>query len=190
MKSVKHSRGKERLSSNARREQDIIQVLETFDRESHPEGERLPTSVRLYRIKVVHTMLRAGVPLSKVDQFRDLLEEHACALTSATNLRQLLPFLHREELNVLKREIANKSLSIIFDDTTHVCEAMVIVVRYITDDWVIKQCVCRLLLLAKSMTGEEVARQIVMTLSTELGVLSHLLVASMHDRASMNNVAM
>jgi len=141
------------LSSNAQREQDIIQVLETFDRESHPEGERLPTSVHLYRIKVVRTMLRAGVLLSKVDQFRDL-EEHAFALTSATNLRQLLPFLHREELNVLKREIANKSLSIIFDGTTHVCEAMVIVVRYITDDWVIKRCVCRLLL-AKSMTGEE-----------------------------------
>jgi len=65
-------------------------------------------------------MLRAGVPLSKVDQFRDLLEEHAFALTSATNLRQLLPFLHCEELNVLKREIANKSLSIISDGTTHV----------------------------------------------------------------------
>ena len=135
-------------------------------------------------------MLRAGVPLSKVDQFRDLLEEHAFALTSATNLRQLLPFLHREELNVLKREIANKSLSIIFDGTTHVCEAMVIIVWYITDDWVIKLCVCRLMLLAKSMTGEEVARQILMTLSTELGALSHLVVASMHDCASVKNVAM
>jgi len=29
-----------------------------------------------------------------------------------------------------------------------------------------------------------------MTLSTELGVVSHLLVASMHDRASVNSVAM
>ncbi len=40
------------------------------------------------------------------------------------------------------------------------------------------------------MTGEEVARQIVMALSTELGVPSHLVVASMRDRASMNDVAM
>ena len=36
----------------------------------------------------------------------------------------------------------------------HVCEAFVIVIRYIRD-WVIKQRGCRLMLLAKSMTGEE-----------------------------------
>ena len=34
------------------------------------------------------------------------------------------------------------------------------------------------------------ARQIVMALSTELGVPSHLVMASMHDRGSVNNVAM
>ncbi len=129
LKSVKHGRGKKRLSLKAQQEQDIIQALETFDRECHPEGERLPTSVRLYRIKVVRTMLRAGVPLSKVDLFRDFLEEHAFALTSATNLRQLLLFIRHEEINYLKRVIANKSLSIIFDGTTHVCKAMVIVLR-------------------------------------------------------------
>ena len=99
----------------------------------------------LYRIKVVRTMLRAGIPLSKIDQFRDLLEEHAFALTSDTTLRQLLSFLHCEELNDLKRKIADKSLSIISDGTTHVCEAMVIVARYITDDWEIIQRVCRLM---------------------------------------------
>ena len=40
-------------------------------------------------------MLKAGVPLSKVDLFRDLLKEHGYALTSSTNLRQLIPFIHR-----------------------------------------------------------------------------------------------
>ena len=190
LKSVKHDKGKQRLSSNAQKEEDIIQALETFDREHHPEGERLPISVRLYRIKVVRTMLRAGVPLSKVDQFRDLLEEHAFALTSATNLRQLLPFIHHEEVSRLKNEIANRPLSIIFDGTTHVSEAMVIVLRFITDSWEIKQCVCRLMLLAKSMTGEELARQLITALSTELGVPSNLLVASMRDRASVNDIAM
>ena len=38
---------------------------------------------------------------------------------------------------------------------------MVIVVRYLINDWVIMQVVCRLMLLAKSMTGEEMARQII-----------------------------
>ena len=100
-------------------------------------------------------MLKAGVPLSKVDDlFRDLLKEHGYALMSSTNLRQLMPFIHQEE----KQEILNQPLSIIFDGTTHVCEAFVIVLCYLTDDWELKQCVGQLKLLAKTMTGEEIAQ--------------------------------
>ena len=189
IKSQKHSRGKSRLASNRKIEADIAQELKQFDSEVHPEGERLPETTRVYRVKVVTAMLKAGVPLFKIDSFRDLLEEHALSLSSSTNLRQLLPFILHEETNRLRKEIAGKHVSIIFDGTTHVCEAMVIVLRYV-DDWVINQSVCRLMLLAKSMSGEEVARQIIMTLSTELGIASSLVVAAMRDRASTNEVAM
>ena len=50
---------------------------------------------------------------------------------------------------------------------------MVIVLCYLTDNWQLKQCVGRLKLLAKSMTGEEVAQQIIVVLCTELGIASH-----------------
>ena len=93
-------------------------------------------------------------------------------------------------MSLLKEEITGKSVSIVFDGTTHVCEAMVIVIRFVQGDWSIKQSVCRLMLLAKAMTGDEIARQIIMVLSTELGISSHLVVAAMHDRASVNSVAM
>ena len=84
-------------------------------------------------------ILKAGVPLSQVDLFRDLLKEHGNALTSSINLRQLIPFIHQEELSRIKQEILNQPLSIIFDGTTHVCEAFVVVLRYLTDDWELKQ---------------------------------------------------
>ena len=58
------------------------------------------------------------------------------------------------------------------------------------DDWELKQCVGRLKLLAKSMTGEEVAQQIIVVLSTELGIPPQSIVAAMRDRASVNDVAM
>ena len=45
--------------------------------ESHPGGETLPTEQRVYRVKVVKSFLIAGVPLSKIECFRDFLEEHA-----------------------------------------------------------------------------------------------------------------
>lgn len=190
IKSAKHARGKERLSSRKKRDESIIQALRKYDEKYHPEGECLPSATRLYRIKVVSTMLKAGVPLSKADAFRELLEEDAYALTSAANLRQLLPFIHNQEIKMLKEEIASKPLSIIFDGTTHVCEAMVLVVRFISGEWELQQRVCRLQLLAKSMTGEEVARQLITVLSTELGIASDLVIAAMRDRASVNDVAM
>ena len=80
-------------------------------------------------------------------------------------------------------------MSIIFDGTTHVCEALVVVVRYM-DDWTIKQQVSRLMLLAKALTGEELARQLITVISTELSVPPGLIVAAMRDRASVDSVAM
>ena len=55
-------------------------------------------------------------------------------------------------------------MSVIFDGTTHVCEAMVVVIRFVDDQWQTKQRVAQLMLLAKSPTGEEVARQLIVYL--------------------------
>ena len=46
--------------------------------------------------------------------------------------------------------------------------------------------VCRLMLLAKSLSGEEVARQIISCISTEMGISSDLVIGAMHDRASVS----
>ena len=54
----------------------------------------------------------------------------------------------------------------------------------------IKQRLVRVGFLAKSMTGEEVARELINILSVTLGIKSELLVAAMRDRASVNNVAL
>ena len=48
----------------------------------------------------------------------------------------------------------------------------------------------QLLLLSKSLSGEEVARLLVDVLSTKLGVLTTNVVAAMRDRASVNSLAM
>ena len=181
IKSKKHERGKIRLEKKNSQEINIIDALKHFDKEHHTASETLPVSTRVYRVKVVTAMLNAGVPLTKINSFRDLLEENGYALTSSSNLRHLVPFIFEEEISLLKQEIGGKHVSIIFDGATHVCEAMVVVLRYVSSDWVIRQKVCRLMLLEKSMCGEEVARQIITVLSTELGIASNLLIAAMRD---------
>ena len=66
---------------------------------------------------------------------------------------------------------------------------MAIVIRVVAEDFVIHQCLIRLQLLTKSMTGEEIARELINTLSVVYGIYSHLVRATMRDRAACNNVA-
>ena len=189
IKSTKHLKGKERLEAKEKREKDIAKALQQYDLEVHPSGETLPLSTCIHRVNVVTTLMKAGIPLSKVDSLRELLEENSHSLTDSAHLRSLVPLILQGEIDELKRDIHGKSVSIVFDGTTHVCEAFVVVLRYV-DDWAIKQRVCRLMLLAKSITGEEVARQLVTILSNELSISPDKVVGAMRDRASVNNVAM
>ena len=85
IQSKKHVRGKEQLTLNEKRELDIAKALKKYDHEFHPSGETLPDSTRVYRVKVVTALLNAGVPLNKVDSFRDLLQEHVYALADSLN---------------------------------------------------------------------------------------------------------
>ena len=66
---------------------------------------------------------------------------------------------------------------------------MVVVLRFL-HNWKIVQCLVRVEFLAKNMTGEEAARELVNVLSVKLSIGSDYLVAAMRDRASVNNVAL
>ena len=59
--------GKKKPALKNKEQADIIQALKAYDSEVHPVGDGLPFSTRVYRVKVVSTMLRAGVPLGKID---------------------------------------------------------------------------------------------------------------------------
>ena len=94
-----------------------------------------------------------------------------------------------EEKKRIRSEIDGLDVAIIFDGTTRLGEALAVVLRFFSG-WKIQQRLVRISLLAKSMTGEEVAREILTVLSTELGIAASHVIAAMRDRASVNNVAM
>ena len=188
LKSKKHAEATKKLEKSDKRERDIAQALVVYD-ESRPRGETLPTDQRVYRVKVVTAFLKAGVPLSKIDCFRDLLEERAFRLTDRRHLADLVPFILKDEQEKLKNEITGRELSVIFDGTTRLGEAMAVVVLFVSDDWSLEQRLLQLKTLAKSMTGEEIAREVLGVLSTNYGVGSYQLCAAIRDRASVNNVA-
>ena len=94
----------------SKEESGIQKALHVYDSRTRSVGDGLPDSTRVYQVKVVTVMLKAGVPLSKVDLFHDLLAGHGYVLTSSTNLRQLIPFIHQEELSRIHRRLGAEAV--------------------------------------------------------------------------------
>ena len=68
------------------REREIAAALKAYELKVHPSGE----THKLYRIKVVTAFMTAGVPLSKVEFFRPILEENAYRLCERRGLFDLV----------------------------------------------------------------------------------------------------
>ncbi len=104
-------------------------------------------------------------------------------------LLDLIPFILKVEQACVRQEMADKPVSVIFDGTSRLGEVMLIVLLFVSDWKIVQRLVC-VEFLAKSMPGEEVARELINVLSIKLGMSSELLVAAMRDRASVTNVAL
>ena len=178
---------KVRVLNNERREKDIADALKRHDEATHPK--HFSQDQRIYRVKVAETFLHAGVPFSKISLFRPLLEEHAFRLCDTRHLLDLVPFVLEEEKKKIQEEIRGKYVSVIFHGTSRLGEVLVVVLRFVSE-WKIQQHLVRVEFLTKSMSGEEIARELINVLSTTLGIQSNLIVAVMRDRASVNNAAM
>ena len=133
--------------------------------------------------------LRCGVPLKKVDDFRSLFEEGSLRLTHSSHLSDYIPVIHQEEKKKIRAAINGQFISVIFDGSSRLGEALAIVIRFVSG-WSIQQKLVRMSMLTKSLKGEELAREILSALSTDLGVSGSYLIAAMHDRASVNTAAM
>ena len=184
----KHKDAKDRLAKKEARERDIAHSLVVYDK-TEESGTSVSMAERVYRVKVVENFLRAGIPLSKIDDLRALLEENGLKLTHSSHLADYIPVLLQQEKETLKNEIQGEPVSVVFDGTTREGEALAVVVRFVRG-WKLQQRLVRLLLLARPITGDELAREILTVLSTELGIASTKLLACMRDRASVNSKAM
>ena len=69
-------------------------------------------------------------------------------------------------------------------------EALAVVLHFVSSDWSVEQRLVRVQMLSKSLTSEEIARELINVLSVTYSIHSNNLLAAMRDRASTNNVAM
>ena len=99
----------------------------------HLRGETLAEAQQVYRIKVMKTFLQAGAPLAKLDVFKEILEVNGYHLCTQRYMFDLIPFILNEEVAQIKSEINGKFVGVIFDGTTQFCEALAVVIRFISD---------------------------------------------------------
>ena len=102
--SKKHQAAKLRLKDKQQRETDIAQAFHEYASQEHAVGETLPENQQVYRVNVVSTFLRAGVPISKIEVFCPLLEDTGYRLAGRQTMSNLIPFIHQEEIKRIKRE--------------------------------------------------------------------------------------
>ena len=134
--------------------------------------------------------MHAAVPLNKLDKFRNILEENAFCLSDRRCMSDHIPFILKEEQATIRIELTGKHISNIFDGTTRLGEARAVIVRFVNEGWSLEQRLIKVQMLSKSMKGEEIARELIHLLSTEYSIGSSYLVATMRNRASVNDAAM
>lgn len=78
-------------------------------------------------------------------------------MTDSSHLRQHIPLILKQETERLKEEIANRDLGLIFDGSTRLGEAIVIIVRFVSENWSIVQRLIRLDICAKSVNAQDLA---------------------------------
>lgn len=86
-----------------------------------------------------------------------MLEQNGTCLAGRRSLSDLISFVHHQAVQKISKEIEGKKVSVIF----RMGEAMAILVWFVSDDWRIEQQLICVQLLAKSLCGEEIARELI-----------------------------
>lgn len=196
VESSRHNTGKQQLKEEGVRQQRIADSWKRYlaRHSSQLSGTGLSTTIpleeSLRRISVVEQFLKAGVPLAKVDTLRPLLEQGSQRLTHSSHMGSYVPFVLEGELDTIKEELKEHPyVSAIFDGSTYLGEALVIILRFVTADFEVCQRLVRVRILAKSLNGQQLAREIVTLLASELHYPPEKFIAVTRDGASVNAAA-
>ena len=119
----------------------------------------------MFRFELTESSLSAGIPLSKIDDLRPFLEKHGHRLTSSGHLSELIPSILEKEIEKVKSELQSvDEVSIIFDGTTRLGEALAVVIRFVQENFKPTQCFLRLQVVAKALKAEELAQWLMLLL--------------------------
>ena len=103
----------------------------------------------------------------------------------------IIPFILEEEDKQLHTEIASTTaLSVVFDGSTHLGEAVAVIVCFVDTSWILQQRLVRLHAVSSSLNGQELTRELTQCLPVKFQIPSSRLVAAIRDGAAVHGVAL
>jgi len=170
-------------------DKSISDLMKTFMKDN-PEAAvqtTIPLDTHVYRWRVMEGMMFAGVPYAKIDMLRHLLEREGHPLTDSSNLAKVyIPQIEEREIKRGVKELLEQHFALIFDGTTRLGEAVNMVTRSITDDFIIRMRLVAFKTTKVHMDGDALFRLIVTTLQRVLGLNLDYCVAYARDSCSTN----
>lgn len=133
----------------------------------------------------------SGIPIHKVNLgLGTLLQRVGLSIGHYSDLLSIVPRVHKQELEEIKKELEGQSFSMIFDGTTRVGEVLAVVVRFCAVDFSLHTRLVALTTAAKHMTGNELSAQIIRVLIQRVGAESlDNVLATSRDSCATNGAA-
>ena len=107
-------------------------LFEYFQKHPAETMASLPSDVLLFRFNVMETILAACLPPQTLDILSGLLKE---SVPDASNMKQFVPKVEAFEFDRVRNEIRGQKVTVIFDGTTRLGEAIVVLLRWCPADF-------------------------------------------------------
>lgn len=138
---------------------------------------------------MLRAFLISGTPLHRLQYFKPLFERDGVSTVHESHMAAYIPRVEHREFETIKTEIRGQYLSIAFDGTSRLGEAINITGRYCTDRFGINLRLLRFITAKLHLKGPEFASLITRILCTELAVSPDMLVAISRDSVLVNGLA-
>lgn len=177
----------------ARNTEDAAAQEELTDYYSQHVEEKFGTidkDTALFRMRCVECFMGTGTPLKRLDKFRSLLEREGHSLSDSSNMTNMfVPKIHKREIDLLMAEIKNELLSISFDGTTRLGEAINMTVRWCSGSFKIEQRLAMFVTTEKHCDHMKLASLICDRLTRQLGFPSDCVINMTRDSCATNGAA-
>ena len=148
----------------------------------------LEPDLLLWRFNVVESFLAAGLPMTKIDELSGLLKQQ---VGPHTHLKAFIPKVEAYEFRRLRMEIAGQKVTVIFDGTTRLGEAIAVLLRWCPSDFSgIQMRLVTFATTEKHMDGRQLCAFVAKMLTKSCDVEIEDVVGGARDSCSTNGTAM